>query len=116
MKDVPRDYCIRLQAVEEQLWWHTGMREITEVLLRGRLACGHLSLLDAGCRTGGFLAWASETGAFDRLCGADISAEAPEFIRRTVPNAELHPGAATRPPVWGSHLRPRRAERRAPAR
>lgn len=90
MKDVPPDYYVRLQAVEEHHWWHTGMREITEVLLRGRLARGHLSLLDAGCGTGGFLAWASETGAFDRLCGVDISAEAIELTRRAVPNAELH--------------------------
>jgi SAM-dependent methyltransferase len=66
------------------------MLEITEALLRDRLAPGHLSLLDAGCGTGGFLAWASRTGAFDRLCGVDVSAEAIELARRAVPNTELH--------------------------
>ncbi len=62
MKDVRPDYYRRLHAVEEQHWWHVGMREITAALLRERLARGHLSLLDAGCGTGGFLAWATGYG------------------------------------------------------
>ena len=53
---------------------------------------GHWSLLDAGCGTGGFLAWASGTGSFDRLCGVDISAEAVELARQAVPSAEFHVG------------------------
>ncbi len=90
MKNVPADYYARLRAVEERHWWHTGMLEITGSLLRDRLAHGHLSLLDAGCGTGGFLAWASRTGAFDRLCGVDLSPEAVELARAAVPGAELH--------------------------
>ena len=90
MKDVRPDYYARLHAVEEQHWWHVGMREITAVLLGKRLDGGHVSLLDAGCGTGGFLAWADRTGSFDRLCGVDISAEAVELARQAVPSAELH--------------------------
>ncbi len=90
MKDVRPDYYARLHAVEEQHWWHTGMREITASLLRDRLASGHLSMLDAGCGTGGFLAWAAGTGSFDRLAGVDISAEAVELAKDAVPGAELH--------------------------
>jgi SAM-dependent methyltransferase len=75
--------------VEEQHWWHVGMREITAALLGRWLARGHLSLLDAGCGTGGFLAWAARTGSFDRLCGVDISAEALELAREAAPSAEL---------------------------
>jgi SAM-dependent methyltransferase len=90
MKDVPSDYYARLHAVEERHWWHAGMREITKMLLRDRLDAGHLSLLDAGCGTGGFLLWASRTGSFDRLCGVDVSAEAIDLARGTVPAAELH--------------------------
>jgi SAM-dependent methyltransferase len=89
VKDVPPDYYVRLHAAEEQHWWHTGMRRITEVLLQEQLARGHLSLLDAGCGTGGFLAWAAQTGAFDRLCGVDISAEATEFARHAAPKADV---------------------------
>ena len=65
------------------------MSEIAGALLRDRLAGGHLSLVDAGCGAGGFLVWASGTGAFDRLCGIDISAEAVELARHAVPGAEL---------------------------
>lgn len=90
MKDVRSDYYARLHAVEESHWWHVGMREITASLLRERLDRGHLSLLDAGCGTGGYLAWADATGSFDRLCGTDISAEAIELARAAVPAAELH--------------------------
>ena len=79
MKDVPGDYYARLHAAEERSWWHAGMRSITGALLGDVLERGHASLLDAGCGTGGFLAWASSTGAFDRLCGIDISAEAVEL-------------------------------------
>jgi SAM-dependent methyltransferase len=90
VKDVRPDYYVRLHAVEEQHWWHVGMREITAALLEDRLARGDLNLLDAGCGTGGFLAWAAGTGSFERLCGVDISAEAVELARTTVPRAELH--------------------------
>lgn len=93
MKDVRPDYYVRLHAVEEQHWWHVGMREITAALLAKRLEGGHLSLLDAGCGTGGFLAWADGTGSFDRLCGVDISPEAVELARQAVPSAELHVAA-----------------------
>jgi SAM-dependent methyltransferase len=89
VKDVRPDYYARLHAVEEQHWWHNGMREITASLLRDRLASGHLSLLDAGCGTGGFLVWAAATGSFDRLAGVDISAEAVELAKDAVPGAEL---------------------------
>lgn len=89
MKDVPSDYYVRLHDVEQQHWWHGGMRAITEVLLEPVLARSDLALLDAGCGTGGFLAWAAQTGAFEQLCGVDISAEAVEFARRAVPRADI---------------------------
>ena len=66
------------------------MLEITGALLRDRVDRGQLSLLDAGCGTGAFLAWASRTGAFDRLCGFDLSPEAVELAQAAVPGVELH--------------------------
>lgn len=98
MKDVQSDYYVRLRAVEEHHWWHVGMREITAALLGERLDRGQLSLLDAGCGTGGYLAWAKSTGSFDRLCGTDISAEAIELARAAVPEAELHVASLARLP------------------
>ena len=41
VKDVRPDYYVRLHAVEEQHWWHVGMREIAAALLSERLAGGH---------------------------------------------------------------------------
>ncbi len=90
MKDVPSDYYRRLHAIEERHWWQVGMREITAEILAEWLDGRHQSLLDGGCGTGGFLAWASARGAFDRLCGVDISLEAIALAREAVPGAELH--------------------------
>ena len=95
MRDVPEDYYRRLHEVDTRHWWHLGMRSVAEALLAGRL---HGALLDAGCGTGGFLAWAASTGAFTRLCGIDVSAEAVQLARETVPNAELHAAPLDRIP------------------
>jgi ubiquinone/menaquinone biosynthesis C-methylase UbiE len=89
VKDVPADYYRRLRAVEEQHWWQLGMREITASVLGDRLARPQQSLLDAGCGTGGFLAWASARGSFGRICGIDVSPEAVSFARAAVPGAEI---------------------------
>jgi len=87
VRDVPADYYRRLHEVDSQHWWHLGMRSLAAALLDGRMGG---SLLDAGCGTGGFLAWAAETGRFSRRCGIDLSVEAVELARETVPGAELH--------------------------
>ena len=90
MPNVPEDYYRRLHEAEEQHWWSVGMRRIGASLLEGRL---HGALLDAGCGTGGLLAWARTQGTFERLCGVDVGSEAVELARRTVPDAELHVAA-----------------------
>jgi ubiquinone/menaquinone biosynthesis C-methylase UbiE len=89
VRDVPGDYYRRLHAVDTSHWWQRGMREVEAALLGDRLRARGQSLLDAGCGTGAFLAWAASTGAFDRLCGADLSAEAIELAREVVPEADL---------------------------
>jgi SAM-dependent methyltransferase len=95
VRDVPEDYYRRLHEVDTRHWWHVGMRSLAEGLLAGRL---HGALLDAGCGTGGFLAWAASTGAFTRLAGVDLSVEAIELARETVPQAELHAAPLDRIP------------------
>ncbi len=86
---VPPDYYRRLHEVDSTHWWHRGMRQIEAALLAGRLDRDGLSLLDAGCGTGGFLAWAADRGGFARLCGVDASPEAIELARAVAPSAEL---------------------------
>jgi SAM-dependent methyltransferase len=87
MKDVPGDYYRRLHDVDSRHWWHRGMRGIARAMLAGRLGGG--AFLDAGCGTGGFLAWVASLGTFERLCGVDLSAEAIEIAHEVVPAADL---------------------------
>ncbi len=89
MRGVPTDYYRRLREVDASHWWELGMRQIEAALLAERLRRRGQSLLDAGCGTGGFLAWAAGTGSFARLCGTDVSPEAIEHAREAVPEADL---------------------------
>jgi SAM-dependent methyltransferase len=87
--ELPDDYYERLFEVEDRHWWQRGMRGLSAVLLRERLARRGQLILDAGCGTGGFLRWALSLDAFDGGAGLDISAEAIELARRKLPNADL---------------------------
>ncbi len=83
---LPEGYFEALAQVEQGHWWHRGMREISAALLGDRLRQG--PLLDAGCGTGGFLAWAALRGAAP-LAGVDPSAEAVERARALAPGADV---------------------------
>jgi len=84
---LPEGYFEALARVEQEHWWHRGMREISEALLRERLRRGG-PLLDAGCGTGGFLAWAASLGV-SPLAGVDPSADAVERARARAPAADV---------------------------
>lgn len=86
---VPDDYYERIAAVEGGHWWHSGMRDLTAVLLADALAGKDQALLDAGCGTGGFLRWIAGTGAFSRLVGADLSTRALGLAQEQLPELEL---------------------------
>ncbi len=99
MKGVPPDYYRRLDEAERGHWYHQGMERLSAALLGERLRG---SLLDAGCGTGGFLRFARGLGRFDRLAGVDVSAQAIDFARASLPDAELHVGPLTAVPFEDS--------------
>ena len=70
-----------LHALEESFWWFAGMRDVTAALLDPLLAGKEdATILDAGCGTGGNLAWLERYGR-GRIVGIDVAAAALEFSR-----------------------------------
>lgn len=90
---LPDDYHRRLAAIEGRHWWERGMLEISQALLGRRLDRPGLRVLDAGCGTGGFLAWLAGRAPSARLAGVDVSDEALALARRQVPAARLKPAS-----------------------
>jgi SAM-dependent methyltransferase len=71
-----------LYALEESLWWFTGMREVTRAVLDPFCPPGRRrDVLDAGCGTGGMLSWLGRYAGGGRVAGIDFSAEALDFCR-----------------------------------
>ena len=72
-----------LYALEESFWWFAGMREITAALLDAVCPPGRARLiLDAGCGTGGNLAWLERYAGGSDVMGLDLSDDALKFCRR----------------------------------
>lgn len=71
-----------LHALEEGLWWFTGMRAITAALLDPLCPRGRDRLvLDAGCGTGANLAWLARYAGGGRVVGIDLASTALGFCR-----------------------------------
>ena len=68
-----------MYRVEDSLWWYTGMRRIAQRILGEKLDGHRPRILDAGCGTGGNLAW---LGRFGTAYGVDLSPLAVEFCAR----------------------------------
>jgi ubiquinone/menaquinone biosynthesis C-methylase UbiE len=73
------EYYRRIAEIESDYWWHTGMREIQTALLAPSDAQRPRRALDAGCGTGGGMAWLRETCRAGWVTGIDISREALLF-------------------------------------
>ena len=73
-----------MYRVEDSLWWYVGMRAIVRALVGTRLDAAD-RVLDAGCGTGGTLAWwqrrAGQAGV-RRGFGIDLSSDALHFGSR----------------------------------
>ena len=71
-----------LYQLEEKFWWFAGMREITAVLLDPYLcATQPRTILDAGCGTGGNLAWLQRYAHGGRITGLDYVHTALRFCQ-----------------------------------
>jgi SAM-dependent methyltransferase len=71
-----------LYALEEELWWFAGMREITAALLDPLFpAPADRVILDAGCGTGGNLDWLRRYAGGGRVVGIDLVGTALSFCR-----------------------------------
>lgn len=71
-----------MYALEESLWWFTGMREVTRAVLDPVCPPGRRrDILDAGCGTGGMLTWLERYASGGRVAGIDFSADALDFCR-----------------------------------
>ncbi|HEX3280336.1 MAG TPA: class I SAM-dependent methyltransferase, partial [Pyrinomonadaceae bacterium] len=96
-----KDYA-DLHALEEEFWWFVGMRDITSALLdpictRAR----DQTILDAGCGTGGNLAWLARYAGNGKVVGIDVAAEALRFCSSDNRWRLLH-GSATHLPFADS--------------
>lgn len=69
-------YYDRIGALEHTHWWHLGAQRVAKTLLASVRTPSFPSVLDAGCGTGGMMAWAqAELGAVS-LSGVDVSSDA----------------------------------------
>ncbi|MEA2204934.1 MAG: hypothetical protein QOE77_1710 [Blastocatellia bacterium] len=77
----PNDYA-DLYALEDELWWFAGMREIAAVLLDPICPVNaNRVVLDAGCGAGGNLNWLRRYTARDRIFAVDFNSDALRFCR-----------------------------------
>jgi ubiquinone/menaquinone biosynthesis C-methylase UbiE len=98
VKNVPPDYYERLAAIDERHWWPRGLIEIEGELIGPWLERQPQALLDAGCGTGAFLAWAAQRVPAASLAGIDPSPEALAVARRRVPSADLRVASLSKLP------------------
>jgi len=77
----PGDFA-HLYNLEEEFWWFAGMREITAAMLDP--VCAPMpdrQVLDAGCGTGGMMAWLQRYARPENISGIDVTATALSFCR-----------------------------------
>lgn len=78
-----------LRAVEDEHWWHAVLRRMVLEVLNRELK-PQSRLLDAGCGTGGMLAFLAQAARGHSLEGIDASAEAIRQCRhRGIPGVSL---------------------------
>lgn len=93
----------RLARAERDHWWFRGLRSLLAQLISRTISAASpparspVSILDAGCGTGGNLRLIAERFRPERLSGFDISDEAVLRARDAAPAAEVYRSDLTRP-------------------
>lgn len=67
------EYYRRISALEERHWWYGGMRKVALALLKSRALRPRPRVLDAGCGTGGVMAWIADALEAGEVHGLDIA-------------------------------------------
>ncbi|HYZ92925.1 MAG TPA: class I SAM-dependent methyltransferase [Actinomycetota bacterium] len=66
-------------ALEENLWWFAGMRDITAALLDSLPVAAGANVLDAGCGTGLMLTWLKRNVTAGTVLGIDLDPTALSY-------------------------------------
>jgi ubiquinone/menaquinone biosynthesis C-methylase UbiE len=92
-------YYDRIGALEHSHWWHLGAQRVAKTLLASVRTPTFPSVLDAGCGTGGMMAWAqAELGAVS-LSGVDVSSDAVRTCAGRDPNWSVQLGSVMDMPL-----------------
>jgi len=70
----------KMFAVEQKLWWYRILHEKVLSSIRARFSSKNISILDAGCGTGGLLAFLRKEG-YTNIAGFDGSADAVRLCK-----------------------------------
>lgn len=91
-----------LYELEESFWWFAGMRALTGALLDPLCPPGpSRMILDAGCGTGGNLAWLRRYAGDGEVVGIDLIQDALKFCRARA-HRQLAQASATDLPFEGA--------------
>lgn len=74
-----------LFELEEEFWWFVGMRQITAAVLDPLLPENvSRKVLDAGCGTGGNVAWLRRYAGASEVVGMDLASDALKLARQRI--------------------------------
>ena len=75
-----KDEYEKMARVEQEHWWYRALHHLVLDYLRGNTRNNDISILDAGCGTGGLMLFLRQNG-YPRVKGFDLSPHAVEICR-----------------------------------
>jgi len=93
----------KLAETEDKMWYFRALHRRLEYWLKHHLPVGQVSVLDAGCGTGGFLRHLEAANHGWELTGLDLSPVACE-LARTHTAAKIREGSVTLLPFWDDSI------------
>ncbi|MGH7021278.1 MAG: class I SAM-dependent methyltransferase [Brevundimonas sp.] len=92
-------YYDRIGALEHTHWWHLGAQRAAKALLASVQAPTFSRVLDAGCGTGGMMAWAEAELGAGALFGVDLSPDAVRACSARNPQWSVQQGSVMDMPL-----------------